>query len=939
MRQNFNEFLAKLDTFDNAPDIIVLSEIWIYNSEINLYQLPGYQAMFQCRDDQRSGGIAVYIKSHLKTTRLNLTMKTADCVLLEVKCSRFKFKLLAIYRLHEFSKAAFVSELEPIIRDGIGEGNCYLTGDLNLDLNDSHLPCVEDYERYLAAHGFKNLVMEDTRVTTSSSTKIDHMFVRCSQPYPHDLKVIKARITDHSMLLMQIDCHIPKSNIEIEKTFTHIDTLINSVKNTNWDFVLSKVCVNKAFDTFYLFIKEKITEAEKTYYKKVEKVSQPWMTNHLLKKIHKKNKLYKKLEKRPYDLNFREYVQTFRNNLTKEINETKNAFYRNKITSQRKNPKKMWSMINTHIGRAKARPEIELKADSGQLITCNIEKANKLNDYFNSVPVDLNKKIIKPTEPIPGINYNGVFSTEKELKSIYLRPVDDVEIAQYIKKLANGKSPGEDKITSNILKEIYPFVSAPLLHIANLIFTTAVFPTSLKTSLIIPIPKVPNATNPTQFRPVALLSAFSKLYEHLIKTRIMSFYKKTQFFSSNQFGFLPGKSTEGAIVNVMEKVFLSLNDGKKLSVLFLDISKAFDTLEHGRLEQLLENSGIRGNALKLIKSYLSNRKQKVNVHGSTSSEVGMSYGTVQGGVLGPVLFLIYINQLCKGKFKGQVTAYADDLALVYANSTWEENLAEMQEDINYIRIWFTESSLTLNVDKTKFMNLKLKLGIEPSNDLKYHKIECLQKREYTFLECKCPKISKTKEITYLGLTIDECLTWKNHIGKLTQLMKNYVRLFYYLRKMCERDICIQVFHALVHSRLTYGCIAWAGTYNERLKPLITTEKHFVRIIYKVRKTEHSFPLYKKMDLLPLKSFYIFKVLKLYYLRSGNTQTCETENRTRQEIRINIPRPYTEFFKKTFLYIGPQWYNKLPNIITSSAKSTIFDPSCKKFLMAIDPKDL
>jgi hypothetical protein len=810
---------------------------------------------------------------------------------------------------------------------------------MNIDLNQENDRHVEEYSQCLAQNGFECYVLESTRVTLLTSTRIDHMFIRCSNRINQVMEVCDSHITDHKMLFLTINVNPPKRVIYNECSYVCIPTLISKMEILDFESALNETDVNVAFKDLYGKIKDAMQQSRKTSKKKLENVSQPWMTNHLLQMIKKKKKLFRKLYRSPYDEDLKSYVNTYKNKLTKKINISKNSFYNKEMETCGNNPKKMWNKINKHLGKKQSNEKtIVMQNEEGLHITDNEEKAQVLNDFFGSVAKNLINKIDRATNSVLENSLARVFPLKTESKSIFLNPVDVNEMSKLINALKTKKSPGEDLVTARILKAIYPFIVTTLVHVANLMLSSGIFPETLKCALIIPIPKITKTTEPKDFRPISLLPVFSKIFESIVCTRIVSFYEATNFLSEKQFGFRSGMGTKDAIIDFVGNLFNNMNTGIKSSALFIDISKAFDTISHCTLLTACENSGIRGNAKMLVQSYLENRRQRVRVKDKISSESTIEYGTPQGSTLGPLLFLVIINSLCKGKFKGRVTMYADDTVFLYSGKTWEENFICMQSDLKNIRLWFDKNNLTLNETKSKYINFDLTKEINFDRPIKYHKKQCLISNDE---QCDCDVISATSSIKYLGLVIDSKLNWKEHVQSVLKSVKPTLRHMYFLRKLCSAKICTQVFYSLVHSRLTYGIEAWGGTYHSRLKPLMIMEKHFIKIINKKKKREASYPIYKQMELLPLRSFYLFRVLRVFYNKSGECiLQVDSSSVTRQgaQRRFPVPRPYKEFYKMTFKYQGPVWYNKFPTIM-SQRNPKSFLSQLKSKLMSYDPKTL
>jgi hypothetical protein len=350
-----------------------------------------------------------------------------------------------------------------------------------------------------------------------------------------------------------------------------------------------------------------------------------------------------------------------------------------------------------------------------------------------------------------------------------------------------------------------------------------------------------------------------------------------------------------------------------VSGLFLDIQKAFDTVNHQILLQKLYDCGVRGVAHAWFSSYLNNRQQCVKINGVFSDMGTIRHGVPQGSVLGATLFLVYVNDLCSGRFKGQITAFADDTALSYVSSNWSESESKILSDLETLKWWFSKNKLVLSTMKTNCINFSLRNSVEFENKIMYKCLNCLNSRSVCI---KCSEISGVKEVKYLGVILDSELNWKNHILKMKAKLLSGIRLFYYLREVCSIQTLRCLYYALVNSRLEYAIVAWGGTYRSTIIPIEKIQKWYVRLILMKNSREPSHPCFVNLKILPLRCIYIYKVLKAFFLKSGNLPSNINFFRIglRNASNFRVPKPNITYFTKTFNYTAPRLFNKLPKNI-------------------------
>lgn len=523
-----------------------------------------------------------------------------------------------------------------------------------------------------------------------------------------------------------------------------------------------------------------------------------------------------------------------------------------------------------------------------------------------------------------------VIKEEHIPNSMVLYPVDQNEIILHIGSLKNKCSSGIDGISVSVLKKIHRFICHPLQHIINTIFSTGIVPSHFKQSLVVPIYKSGSHTNIANYRPISIISNVAKIFEKCIKSRIISFLEKYKLLSESQYGFRKGKNTEMAIYELIDFINNSLNDNKKCIAIFLDLAKAFDTVSHNLLIDRLEKIGIRGLALEIIKNYLQNRKQVVKINNTLSEPGIVEIGVPQGTVLGPILFLIYINcisALKNNNFK--IISYADDTVLLFNNKDWDLVNNQSSIGLSTVQKWLDRSFLTLNHQKTKFISFSpSNTGCNLENNITLHKNNCK-----TYNNCSCNNyIESVEKIKYLGVIIDQHLKWRHHVEFVTSKLQTLIPVFYNIRHVLNTKQLIVIYKALVESILRYAIIIWGGTYESTLKYLQTSQNRVIKVMSKNSKRYPTKQLYAESNLLNIKMIYALQ--SCIFIHTNNDKSYVNHSyQTRTTTNSLIEQ---KLYKKSLCqhfvsFTGPKFYNKLPISIRSTVNVKKFICLAKEYI--------
>ena len=413
--------------------------------------------------------------------------------------------------------------------------------------------------------------------------------------------------------------------------------------------------------------------------------------------------------------------------------------------------------------------------------------ANHVNDFFVNVGPELDKNI-------PNINH---ISASKYLKNrnqfnFVITHISNEEVLELIQSLPN-KSTGPVSIPLKMIKDVVDIIVVPLCHIINISFATGVFPDILKIAKVHPLHKGGSTLDPNNFRPISLLSIFDKIIEKLMHKRLYEFLEVNNILFENQFGFRKNNSTVYALMEITEKIKESIDNNKLGCGIFIDLKKAFDTVNHKILLSKLEHYGIRGNLLSWFESYLTDRKQFVSFNGENSDPKDILCGVPQGSVLGPLLFLIYINDLPNVSDKLKFYLFADDTNIYFESSDLKVLEKVINEELKHLSLWLKVNRLALNISKTNFVI--------------FHSSQRNLKHQVT-LKLDKKAINQKDNIKYLGVIIDCHLNWKHHILNVSKKISRSIGVMYRIRKYVNTNILKSLYYSLIYSHIVYAIQIW-----------------------------------------------------------------------------------------------------------------------------------
>ena len=766
LNKNLDKLEDLLENMKHSPDLIAISETKLKNHhDLNIVSLPGY-IFINSNSTSFCGGVGLYIKQGLSFTIRNDLHFTCDqhkSVWTELKSVNGKEKSLIIgvlYRhpgnpIKEFKDnfSTFLSTISEENKDicVIGDININL---MNIDTDSS----IKTYSNMLTSFNLTNMINLPTRITGTTRTIIDHLYHNDSNKFLN-AAIIISDISDHFPLLVAIKRNNVNpseepifcrdySKIHSQYFNTQAHTLLHNYINTH--LFNNNLQVDEKLDILTESLRKLLNEImpiKKINCKKTRRKNRPWISKSIMKDIKTRNKTFDKLCKSNFqNKRLCNVYKEQRNNVTHKKFKAKKDYYQRILQYSKGDIKQTWKTINkiTKRGKNKSNIPTEIEHD-GLKINDPREVLNHLNTHFATVGNTFSSK---------KVDYSKISSylNKTITNSFAWHDVSYIEILELLSNIKKKKSCGWDDISIPLIIQLKEPLSYILSVLINESFYQGIYPKSLKLAKVIPLHKGGNKKDPSNYRPISILTNFNKIFEKILYSRLYDFFEKNGVIYEGQFGFRKGHSTSMAASVFVEHVMNAWDQQKATCAIMLDLSKAFDTIDRGIVLHKLYNCGIRGNMRSLLSSYLENRTQFVSGTGLQSDTTNTEVGVPQGSVLSPLLFLIHLNDFERAtNFK--IINFADD-SLLYKSFDSTDNIEHiLNKELINVDSWLTNNHLKINTKKTKFM------FFSPNTKL-------WNKADNITLKINNNILEEVNNYKYLGLIIDNKLNWKHHIDSL-----------------------------------------------------------------------------------------------------------------------------------------------------------------------------
>lgn len=914
--------VAELDMLcrKHRLDIFAVNETWLHDEiDDNEVAISGYKIL---RNDRQThgGGVGLYIKDGIKfKSREDIHGNhLVESCWIEVSTKNGNVLIGTAYRPPTPNKDYYNKFLD-MLNHVTSEGKeVILLGDLNFNYyNDASYRTLSSIE---TMYDMKQLVTSSTRIYAKANTKGEIYFkeslidiILSTMPDHHiSTNVIKCTLSDHFLIKTKLNIRPYKTHNTVSyrdfSTFKE-DDFINDIVNCD---DLKKIFRITDTDSAWNIFKSKLSEICNSHapvkIRRVRSKSCPWMTKDILNLIYKRDLALRKFWTSKNLTDHNNY-KSLRNQVTSLIRNTKRQYYENQFRAHNNDPREMWKIINSLLPNKKKES------------TFNLFTPDQYNKYFCQVGANISDTFKEPYTRYP---WKGPKSTYKfNFKEIKLS-----EVEKLLSELNDFSSLDVTLMDSKLLKIAAKYISQHLTYIFNLSIKQGVVCQDWKVACVTPAYKGKGSKEElSNYRPISNITHIAKVLEKLVNKQFMDYLLHHEFITEAQSAYRPKHSTVTALHKVMEDFLDALNDGCEVGLCFLDTKKCFDSINHHVLLDKLENYGVLKAEHKWFASYLHQRTQKVKVNGTFSKSGYLTTGVPQGSILGPTLFLLFINDLPQHTIKASISIYSDDVLIYYIGNNFQEVKESLQQAMDSVNNWYKMNRLKLSITKCGTMLITNK---KHGNKLNI-KIDDIEITDFT-------------DFKYLGLIFDNQLKFDMHIHSKISKIRRQVGALRRLAGFVSPDILCNIYKTVIQPSMDYGISVW-GACSDGLLELLQKQQYLAaRIVFQNFDFVNTNPqdLCDALKWNSLKDRFKFVSCCIIYKSIHGllpNYLCDQilyefevhDYRTRGAINndLHLPFPKIEKYKSSLFYNGAKEWNSLNNAIRDSHSILSFKRNYKR----------
>lgn len=911
--------------------IFAVSETWldetVTDGEINI---DGYNVLRQDRN-RHGGGVCIFIKNSLNYDVKSISIPSFECLFIDILLPSTKPITFGVcYRPP--NDTSFLANLESALDYLNADNEIYLMGDFNI-CTKQRSSLSKSYLELLRRFSFSQIIDQPTRITNQTSSLIDHVLSNVKGIVKKS-GVLDVSLSDHQFTFFlrgraRNPCLAP-----VIRRFRSLKNycktaFCDKLSQVDWSHVLRDTNVESALQSFINTLLSVIDEIAPYNQIRVKHDSAPWMCGEILAGIRRRDALFKRFKRdKSNGVLYAAYCKQ-RNTVQRDIKSAKSEYFRRRLNECEGDSGKLWRRLSSlGYGETKNKSSIILEKDGDKCFD-SPSVATIFNDFFTNIASNLVNMLPSPS---------GIFSTSSRCfidfyhrKGIFgpsftLMPVSRHFITQQLLSFNPGKSTGLDDISPRFLHDGAEFLAEPIGHIVNCSILTETVPSGLKQAKVIPIFKKGSTLDPGNYRPVSILSSISKVLERAVNSQLVDYLNSKNLFYEYQSGFRGKYSTDTCLINLTDHIKGETRKGNLVGMVLIDLRKAFDTVDGDILLEKLSAMGVT--SLEWFRSYLFDRGQCTEVDGTRSCFLDVTCGVPQGSILGPTLFLCYVNDLASS-LNCRLSLYADDSALVFAGEKAADIASFLSNELSLCKKWLVDNRLSLHVGKTESILFGTRKRVNKASGFT--------------ITCDGEAVKRVTTVKYLGVTLDQYLSFDGYIDGVCNKADGKLSFLYRYSSVLDAGTRRLLCDALVSSTLTYCVSSWYPGLGVRLRSrLDTIQRKMVRYVNGWRPRSHVGEAeITALGWLPFpKRVTFFRLCHLFKVKTGQAPsylardfrpTTSVHSHSTRGSEHNYVVDSQLFPPNTFHYSTVRDWNKLPTALKSTASLLHFKRDLKQYL--------
>ena len=896
-------------------DIFCINESWLDDTILpHEYGVDGYSDVAKHRN-RHGGGVIIYVKNCISfKKRSDLETDILECLWIEFTYDKKPALLCSMYRPPSACTTYYNHMLDCIEKACLEDKFTVITGDLNFNYVLDETLCKNPLHLIETSNELKQLVDSYTRVTPTCKSLID--VILSSHPDLHQSTgVCDLALSDHRLVYTVINCNKSSSKKQIHNEITYRNYKNFDVHRFNADLINSNVLqnvvnindVNVAWNTFKSEFLRICNNHAPLCTSRVKNRYNPWINNEIVKLMYRRDFLHREMVRNPSDDVINEF-KAVRHEVNIKIKDAKCLYFETLYAEGKSNPKALWSEMRKLAGKTKCDPSSDLTAEQFNNHFCNI--GNNVTSHFPS-------------------SSNLLWKGPSSIHHFKFKNISEDSVLKLLKGLSLSSSLDLLSFDCKLLRLSCESIVSHVTHLFNLTFTHGLIPKDWKVARVSPVYKksgvVNNASN---YRPISVLGFLAKLIEKDVQCQLMSYLIVNDFITLDQSAYKKFHSTSSCLHTTIDEWLQNFDDKLYTGICFLDIAKCFDTINHDLLLSKLVKYGVNDVELKWFKSYLCDRQQFVCYRNSFSNYGDVTLGVPQGSTLGPLLFMLFVNDLPIHINGARCAMYADDTAVFVSSDSVEGVNQKLNSVLGNVYDWYTSNRLVLNIDKSNAMLIN-NGSLRDENDT----FEVLLNNTH---------LNTVHSTKYLGVHVDDQLQFHCHLDNLVKKLSSKLSWLCRLRHSVPRNVLELTFNLYIQPLFDYACTVW-GCSKTNVDIIQRLQNRAARIIcsdFDIINTR-GIDLVKQLKWQTITDrINYFLSIMMYncvygnapaYLSNSIVMACETNDvntRLNDTLQVHIPDCRTNAMKKSFIYRGSVVWNQLPSNLHEASSVDVFKKGAK-----------